>query len=140
MKTVAIIPARLHSTRFPKKILYLIDEKPMVVHVYENAKKSEIIDDVFVAVDDDETIKELKKWKVKTIMTGVDHVSGTDRIYEASKTINADIIVNVQADEPFIDHNLIDLIVKEFDDESIEIVTAAGKSLNAKQLNDYNTV
>ena len=140
MKTVAIIPARLHSTRFPKKILYLIDEKPMVVHVYENAKKSEIIDDVFVAVDDDETIKELKKWKVKTIMTGVDHVSGTDRIYEASKTINADIIVNVQADEPFIDHNLIDLIVKEFNDESIEIVTAAGKSLNAKQLNDYNTV
>ena len=64
MNTIAIIPARLQSKRFPKKILFPIDEKPMVVHVYENVKKSESIDDVIIAVDDEETVKELKKWKV----------------------------------------------------------------------------
>ena len=104
MNTIAIIPARLQSKRFPKKILFPIDEKPMVVHVYENVKKSESIDDVIIAVDDEETVKELKKWKVKTIMTDSTHHSGTDRVHEVSKDKNADVVVNVQADEPFLDH------------------------------------
>ena len=65
MKSIAIIPARLHSKRFPKKILFPIDEKPMVVHVYEIAKKSEFVDVVIIAVDYEETVNELMKWKVK---------------------------------------------------------------------------
>ena len=112
----------------------------MVVHVYENVKKSEYVNDVIVAVDDEETVKELKKWKVKTMMSDINHTSGTDRVHEIAKTINADIVVNVQADEPYMNHELIDLLVEEFVNEDIEIVTAAGKTLNAKQLNDYNTV
>jgi len=140
MNTIAIIPARLQSKRFPKKILFPIDEKPMVVHVYENVKKSESIDDVIIAVDDDETVKELKKWKVKTVMTALDHQSGTDRAHEASKDKNADVIVNVQADEPFLDYNLVDMLVNEFDDMSVEMATVAGKELSAEQLNDSNTV
>jgi len=140
MNTIAIIPARLQSKRFPKKILFPIDEKPMVVHVYENVKKSESIDDVIIAVDDDETVKELKKWKVKTVMTALDHQSGTDRAHEASKDKNADVIVNVQADEPFLDYNLVNMLVNEFDDMSVEMATVAGKELSAEQLNDSNTV
>ncbi|MEC9007100.1 MAG: 3-deoxy-manno-octulosonate cytidylyltransferase [Candidatus Neomarinimicrobiota bacterium] len=140
MNTIAIIPARLQSKRFPKKILFPIDEKPMVVHVYENVKKSESIDDVIIAVDDDETIKELKKWKVKTVMTSSEHQSGTDRVHEASKDKNADVIVNVQADEPFLDFSLVDTLVNEFDDMSVEMATVAGKELSAEQLNDSNTV
>jgi len=140
MNTIAIIPARLQSKRFPKKILFPIDEKPMVVHVYENVKKSESIDDVIIAVDDDETIKELKKWKVKTVMTSSEHQSGTDRVHEASKDKNADVIVNVQADEPFLDFSLVDILVNEFDDMSVEMATVAGKELSAEQLNDSNTV
>ena len=140
MNTIAIIPARLQSKRFPKKILFPIDEKPMVVHVYENVKKSESIDDVIIAVDDDETIKELKKWKVKTVMTSSEHQSGTDRVHEASKDKNADVIVNVQADEPFLDFSLVDKLVNEFDDMSVEMATVAGKELSAEQLNDSNTV
>ena len=105
MKNIVVIPARLHSKRFPKKILFPIDEKPMVVHVYEIAKKSELVDDVIVAVDDDETVNGLKKWKVKTIMTDIDHFSGTDRVYEASKDNDAEVIVNLQADEPFLNPN-----------------------------------
>ena len=140
MNTIAIIPARLQSKRFPKKILFPIDEKPMVVHVYENVKKSESIDDVIIAVDDEETVKELKKWKVKTAMTDSTHHSGTDRVHEVSKDKNADVIVNVQADEPFLDHTLIDMLIDEFDDTSIEMATIAGKELSANQLHDSNTV
>ena len=140
MKSIAVIPARLQSKRFPKKILFPIEEKPMVVHVYENAKKSELINDVIVAVDDKETIKELKKWKVKTVMTDVHHSSGTDRVHEASRDIDAEVIVNLQADEPFLDSRLIDMLIQEFDDSQIEMATVAGKNLTAESINDLNTV
>ena len=140
MKNIVVIPARLHSKRFPKKILFPIDEKPMVVHVYEIAKKSELVDDVIVAVDDDETVNELKKWKVKTIMTDINHLSGTDRVYEASKDNDAELIVNLQADEPFLDPNLIDRLINEFEDPQIEIATVAGKELSPDSINDVNIV
>ena len=139
MKNIVVIPARLHSKRFPKKILFPIDEKPMVVHVYEIAKKSELVDDVIVAVDDDETVNELKKWKVKTIMTDINHLSGTDRVYEASKDNDAELIVNLQADEPFLDPNLIDRLINEFEDPLVEMATVAGKELSADSINDINT-
>ena len=140
MKNIVVIPARLHSKRFPKKILFPIDEKPMVVHVYEIAKKSELVDDVIVAVDDDETVNELKKWKVKTIMTDRYHFSGTDRVYEASKDNDAEVIVNLQADEPFLDPNLIDRLINEFEDPQIEMATVAGKELSPDNMNDVNIV
>ena len=140
MKNIVVIPARLHSKRFPKKILFPIDEKPMVVHVYEIAKKSELVDDVIVAVDDDETVNELKKWKVKTIMTDIDHFSGTDRVYEASKDNDAEVIVNLQADEPFLNPNLIDMLINEFEDPQIEMATVAGKELSPDSINDVNIV
>jgi len=140
MKSIAVIPARLQSKRFPRKILFPIEEKPMVVHVYENAKKSELINDVIVAVDDKETIKELNKWKVKTVMTDVHHSSGTDRVHEASRDIDAEVIVNLQADEPFLDSRLIDMLIQEFDDSQIEMATVAGKNLTAESINDLNTV
>ena len=140
MKNIVVIPARLHSKRFPKKILFPIDEKPMVVHVYEIAKKSELVDDVIVAVDDDETVNELKKWKLKTIMTDINHLSGTDRVYEVSKDNDAELIVNLQADEPFLDPNLIDRLINEFEDPQIEIATVAGKELSPDSINDVNIV
>ena len=140
MKNIVVIPARLHSKRFPKKILFPIDNKPMVVHVYEIAKKSELVDDVIVAVDDDETVNELKKWKVKIIMTDIDHFSGTDRVYEASKDNDAEVIVNLQADEPFLDPNLIDRLINEFEDPQIEMATVAGKELSPDNINDVNIV
>ena len=140
MNNIAVIPARLHSKRFPKKILFPIDEKPMVVHVYEIAKKSELVNDVIVAVDDEETVNELKKWKVNTIMTDINHFSGTDRVYEASKDNDAEVIVNLQADEPFLDPNLIDRLINEFEDPQIEMATVAGKELSPDSINDVNTV
>ena len=69
MKTIAVIPARLHSTRFPKKILYPIDDKPMVAHVFDQTKKAKSLDDVIVAIDADDTAEVLKKLKIKYVMT-----------------------------------------------------------------------
>ena len=80
MKTIAVIPARLHSSRFPKKILYPIDGKPMVAHVFDQVKKAKSLDDAIVAIDADETAEALKKLKIKYVMTSKDHISGTDRI------------------------------------------------------------
>ena len=140
MKAIGVIPARLYSSRFPKKILHPIDGKPMVVHVYEQALKAKSLDDVIVAIDADETETSLNEWKVKTIMTSDNHVSGTDRIQEAVVDIEADVVVNIQGDEPKIDPALIDKLVAQFEDESIQLATAAGKDMDAKKLTDVNTV
>ena len=139
-KAIGIIPARLLSTRFPKKILHLIDGKPMVVHVYEQAKKAKLLDDVIIAIDSKETEAALKQFKVKTIMTSDKHISGTDRIEEVSRNLEVDIIVNIQGDEPMIDPKLIDTLVDELSDSSIDLVTVAGMKIDAKSLNDVNTV
>jgi 3-deoxy-manno-octulosonate cytidylyltransferase (CMP-KDO synthetase) len=140
MKAIGVIPARLYSSRFPKKILHLIDGKPMVVHVYEQAQKAKSLDDVIVAIDTEETAKALKPFKVNTVMTSENHVSGTDRIQEIVADLDADVVVNIQGDEPKIDPALIDKLVAQFEDESIQLATAAGKDMDAKKLTDVNTV
>ena len=140
MKVIGVIPARLYSSRFPKKILHLIDGKPMVVHVYEQAVKAKFLDDVIVAIDADETKTSLNEWKVKTIMTSDKHVSGTDRIQEAVADIEADVVVNIQGDEPKIDPLLIDELVHEFEDETIEMATVAGQDMDVEKIMDVNAV
>ena len=140
MNTIGIIPARLHSTRFPKKILYQIEGKPMVAHVYEQVKKVKSLDDVIVAIDSKETEEALKKLKIKYVMTSNDHISGTDRVQAAISEQDVKIIVNIQADEPSIDPVLIDMLINQFDDENIKMATIAGKDMDAKKLCDPNTV
>ena len=131
-KAIGVIPARLHSTRFPKKILHHIEGKPMVVHVYERAKKAKLLEDVIIAIDSKETELALKPFKVKTVMTSNNHISGTDRVEEVSRDIEVDIIVNIQGDEPMIDPKLIDILVEELSDSSIELATVGGMKMDAK--------
>jgi CMP-2-keto-3-deoxyoctulosonic acid synthetase len=138
MKAIGVIPARLYSSRFPKKILHPIDGKPMVVHVYEQALKAKSLDDVIVAIDADETETSLNEWKVKTIMTSDNHVSGTDRIQEAVVDIEADVVVNIQGDEPTINPLLIDELVQQFEDKSIEMATVAGQDMDVEKIMDVN--
>ena len=140
MKAIGVIPARLHSTRFPKKIIHLIDGKPLVVYVYEQAQKAKLLDDVIVAIDSEETAEALKLYKVKTVMTSEEHVSGTDRIQEVMANIEANVIVNIQGDEPTINPMIIDELVAQFEDDSIQMVTVAGKDMDAVKLTDVNTV
>ena len=112
----------------------------MVVHVYEQAVKAKSLDDVIVAIDADETETSLNEWKVKTIMTSDNHVSGTDRIQEAVVDIEADVVVNIQGDEPTINPLLINELVHEFEDETIEMATVAGQDMDVEKIMDVNAV
>lgn len=138
---VGVIPARLDSTRFPQKILYPINGKPMVVRVYENATRSELLDDVIVAIDSDYTKKVLNPYNIKTEMTSDKHHSGTDRVAEVVRDMDVDVIVNIQGDEPFLNAEIIDEMVMLFRrDASIKMATLASTALNKDDLLDENTV
>lgn len=100
MIAIAVIPARLQSTRLQRKVLLEIAGKPMVGHVYEAARRSPLLQDVIIATDSDEVMQvaEAHGWKAQ--MTSASHRSGTDRVYEVAQRVHADVYVNVQGDEP----------------------------------------
>jgi len=137
---VGVIPARLYSTRFPRKILAPINEKPMVVHVYEKALQAESLDDVIIAIDSDETAEALKPFKVNTVMTFSDHKSGTDRVAQVVEELEADVVVNIQGDEPAIDPQLIDDLVAAFDEPNIFMATVATTDISLEDEIDPNVV
>lgn len=123
MKFIAIIPARYASTRFPGKPLALLGGIPIIQHVYERVSK--IIPDTFVATDDERIGHTVDSFGGKYVMTSVHHHSGTDRCEEAvSKTgVSADIVINVQGDEPFITADQIKTLCQCFDDSNTDIAT-----------------
>jgi len=116
MRTVAILPARLESSRLPRKALADICGLPMVVHVYKRCVLSKLLDDVYVATDNEEIKAEVECNGGKVIMTSSKHETGTDRIAEAAKNIDADIVVNVQGDEALVNPEYIDKVVKALHD------------------------
>jgi 3-deoxy-manno-octulosonate cytidylyltransferase (CMP-KDO synthetase) len=102
MKSVAIIPARLASTRLPRKMLREIAGKPLVGWVYEAVRSSPLLADVIIATDSDEILETCRKHGWKAQMTSAAHRSGTERVHELSNSIAADVYVNVQGDEPLV--------------------------------------
>ena len=123
MRFVAIIPARYASTRFPAKPLANLCGKPVIQRVYEQVR--EVLDDVFVATDDERIFKAVESFGGRAIMTRADHKSGTDRCFEAyNKTnVKADVVINIQGDEPFIQASQIRALQSCFDDETTQIAT-----------------
>jgi 3-deoxy-manno-octulosonate cytidylyltransferase (CMP-KDO synthetase) len=114
LKSIVIIPARFGSTRFPGKPLAKISSKPMIQHVYERVSQSKCVTDVIVATDDVRILQAVKDFGGKARMTAAHHRSGTDRVAEVARELEADLIVNVQADEPLIDPHCIDAVVQPF--------------------------
>ncbi|MBO5201711.1 MAG: 3-deoxy-manno-octulosonate cytidylyltransferase [Lentisphaeria bacterium] len=110
MKTAVVIPARYGSMRFPGKVLAMLRGKPIVQWVWECAMKSKA-DLVLVATDDDRVYNVVESFGGKAVMTSPNHPSGSDRIMEAVKDIDADIIINVQGDEPSMPPELIDRLI-----------------------------
>jgi 3-deoxy-manno-octulosonate cytidylyltransferase (CMP-KDO synthetase) len=102
MKSVAIIPARLASTRLPRKMLREIAGKPLVGWVYEAVRSSPILADVIIATDSEEILEVCRKHGWKAQMTSATHRSGTERVHEISNSVAADVYVNVQGDEPLV--------------------------------------
>jgi 3-deoxy-manno-octulosonate cytidylyltransferase (CMP-KDO synthetase) len=126
-KTLCIIPARWGSTRFPGKPLHLIAGKPLLQHVWERCRRAKKLDQVIVATDDFRIAEAAFGWGAEIAMTSAKHSSGTDRIAEvATKAKQFAHIINVQGDEPMIDPNLIDRLVRELQrDRKLEMITAA---------------
>ena len=110
-KVVGLIPVRLESTRLPGKALKEIEGLPAIVHVYKRALFSNLLDEIYVCTDSVEIEAVCKKYFCKVIKTGR-HRNGSERIYEASKLIDTDIIINIQGDEVLVDPIHIDLIVE----------------------------
>lgn len=123
MKFIGIIPARYASTRFPAKPLAMLGGKPVIQRVYEQVKS--VMDDVFVATDDERILSVVESFGGKAIMTREDHKSGTDRCYEAYQKcgIEADVVINIQGDEPFIQPSQIQTLQRCFDEVSTQIAT-----------------
>ena len=112
IKVLAVIPARWASTRFPGKPTADILGKPMVQWVYEQVRKSNLVNDVVVATDDRRIYDVVLEFGGKVVMTLPNHQSGTDRAAEVAKKFDFDIVVNIQGDEPLIPPENIDLVIK----------------------------
>lgn len=123
MRFLAVIPARYASTRFPGKPLALIGDKPMIQHVYEQAKKA--VEDVVVATDDQRIYDAVKGFGGQVLLTSDKHRSGTDRCFEALQKMSGeyDVVINIQGDEPFIQPEQIETLKACFTDPKTEIAT-----------------
>lgn len=123
MKFIGIIPARYASTRFPGKPLAMLGGRTVIQRVYEQA--TAILDEAYVATDDERIFQAVEQFGGRAIMTRADHKSGTDRIEEAAEKIGtqADVIINIQGDEPFIQKSQIETLMHLFDEPSTQIGT-----------------
>ncbi len=141
MKAVAVIPARFGSSRFPAKMLADLDGKPVFVRTIEQARRASSLDAVLLATDDERIANAARAHGVPFRMTRPDHPSGTDRIAEAIQGLEADIVVNVQGDEPFIDPSLIDALVDRMrSDPDLSMATAKTPILRASDLLEPSVV
>lgn len=140
MKILGVIPARYASTRFEGKALADILGKPMIQHVYERARKATNINDLTVATDDERIFKVVKDFGGNVIMTS-QHPTGTDRIAEVAQGCDADIIVNIQGDEPLIEPQMIDEAIEPFfKDDSIDLSTLVHRINSDQEYNNPNVV
>ena len=123
MKYIGIIPARYASTRFPGKPLAMLGGRTVIQRVYEQV--SGVLDEAYVATDDERIREAVERFGGHVVMTRADHRSGTDRIEEAAEKLqtDADIIINVQGDEPFIQRSQLETVKRLFDDPEAQICT-----------------
>lgn len=123
MKFIGIIPARYASTRFPAKPLAILGGKPVIQRVYEQV--CGVLDEAYVATDDERIESVVKAFGGKVVMTSVNHKSGTDRCFEAYIKVGSgyDVIVNIQGDEPFIQRSQLEAVKACFNDEATQIAT-----------------
>ena len=142
MKSICVIPARYSSTRLPGKPLKDICGVPMICRVWQRASQAASVAEVIVATDDERILQAVEKFSGRAMMTRADHKTGTDRLAEvAEKFPDADVVVNVQGDEPLIEPGLIDELVAEFAaDKNLQMATVATELTDADEMNNPNNV
>jgi len=141
MQVVGIIPARYQSTRLPGKPLALIQGKPMIWHVYQQAKKSRYLGDVIVATDDGRIVEAVESFGGKAVLTSSEHRTGTDRLAEVAQDLTAEIIVNIQGDEPLMQPEMIDQAIQPLlEDQTLVMSTLKKKIENQEELKSPHVV
>jgi 3-deoxy-manno-octulosonate cytidylyltransferase (CMP-KDO synthetase) len=140
MKFIGIIPARYDSTRFPGKPLAIIQGKTMIQRVYEQAKLA--LDHVFVATDDQRIMDASQQFGAQVVMTSKDCQNGTQRCLEAYQNaqLSADVIVNIQGDEPFLHPEQLVLLMNCFENKNTQIATLIKRIARKEELEDINIV
>jgi 3-deoxy-manno-octulosonate cytidylyltransferase (CMP-KDO synthetase) len=137
LKTLIVIPARLASTRLPRKLLLSETGKTLLEHTYAAAQTNQLADEVIVAADDQEIFDAVKAFGGKVEMTAPTHQSGTDRAAEVSaRHPRYDIVVNVQGDEPEIPGEAIDMAIRMLTDDSAAVVATLATPIRTKELLD----
>jgi 3-deoxy-manno-octulosonate cytidylyltransferase (CMP-KDO synthetase) len=124
MNILGVIPARLQSTRMPRKVLREISGVPMVVYVFRRAQGCRLLSDLLVATDSEEVVEACHAHHVPAVMTSSAHRSGTDRVWEVSRARVADVYVNIQGDEPLVTTGHIESLVRPFLNEpEVQVTT-----------------
>jgi len=121
MKCIALIPARYAATRFPGKLMTELKGKSVIRHTYDATIATGLFDEVIVATDSEIIFNEIISHGAKAVMTVGNHESGTDRIAEAAKDFQADVIVNVQGDTPFVKREPLEKLLQQFNDTSVQV-------------------
>jgi 3-deoxy-manno-octulosonate cytidylyltransferase (CMP-KDO synthetase) len=140
LRAVGIIPARFASTRFPGKLLANLNGRPVLEWAYLSAKKSKAFEKILIATDDYRILRAAANFGAEAVLTSPKHLSGTDRIAEAARKINCDIIVNLQGDHPFVTSQMIRNLLAAFADKKIEAATLAYPEKDAEKLKNPNLV
>lgn len=140
-RVVGVIPARWGSTRFPGKSLALIGGRPLLAWVVERARQARRLDEVLVATDDQRIAAAARTVGATVAMTSPEHPSGTDRIAEAIREVAADVVVNIQGDEPLIDPGLIDQVAEVLASRTdLDMATAATPLHSVEELHNPDVV
>jgi 3-deoxy-manno-octulosonate cytidylyltransferase (CMP-KDO synthetase) len=139
-KILGVIPARFHSTRFPGKVLAPIASKPMLQHVYERASLSQYLTSTIIATDDERVYDAARRFGARVRMTRSDHASGTDRAAEIASAENAEIIVNIQVDEPLIDPSAIAAAILPMAHDPISSWRPSRRDQDPLEITDPNVV
>ncbi|MCD8444420.1 3-deoxy-manno-octulosonate cytidylyltransferase [Tenacibaculum finnmarkense] len=136
MKIIAMIPARYSASRFPGKLMKNLGGKPVIVRTYQAAVTANLFDEVYVVTDSEIIFKTIEKEGGKAIMSIKEHECGSDRIAEAVESLEADIVVNVQGDEPFIDTVSLSKLIKSFEDDKNNTIDLASLKVAMTSLED----
>ncbi len=140
-RILGIIPSRFSSTRFPGKPLIDLNGKTMIQRVYEGVKKSKYISKLIVATDDERIFNEVINFGGIAEMTSSTHQSGTDRCAEVlNRNNDFDLVINIQGDEPLVNHRQIDLLIESFLDSEFEIATLATQNIIEDDIHNHNRV
>lgn len=139
MKAIGVIPARFGSTRFPGKPLKSILGRPLLQWVIEGAKTSRSLQEIWVATDHEEIFQLAEKCGVRAVMTDSDLATGSDRVHMAARASDAEVLVNIQGDEPLISGMLLDQLVEPMLSDSTLSMATLGRPLKAGDLQSPNT-